>query len=141
MQRSGVFVVKAVDVGAVRDGRACHHDIAVGARLEERGLRAVLRGDGGAHVPSTSTRTTAWIANARDWSRGCFGSFHGLPKQGYFTVSGHLDEWSVEVGEIVEAGEVLGRVGETGSLRGPGLYFELRKGRDPQDPALWLSTG
>jgi len=75
------------------------------------------------------------------WFRG-YGKIVILEHaQGYFTVSGHLDEWSVEVGEIVEAGEVLGRVGETGSLRGPGLYFELRKGRDPQDPALWLSTG
>ncbi|MAJ60162.1 MAG: hypothetical protein CBC48_09300 [bacterium TMED88] len=75
------------------------------------------------------------------WFRG-YGKIVILEHaQGYFTVSGHLEEWSVEVGEVLEAGEVLGRVGETGSLRGPGLYFELRKGRNPQDPALWLSTG
>ena len=75
------------------------------------------------------------------WFRG-YGKIVILEHaQGYFTVSGHLEEWSVEVGEVVEAGDVLGRVGETGSLRGPGLYFEVREGRNPQDPALWLSTG
>ncbi|MDG2050781.1 MAG: peptidoglycan DD-metalloendopeptidase family protein [Myxococcota bacterium] len=75
------------------------------------------------------------------WFRG-YGKIVILEHaQGYFTVFGHLDEWEVEVGDMVEPGAVLGRVGETGSLHGPGLYFELRKGRDPQDPALWLATG
>ena len=47
----------------------------------------------------------------------------------------------MDVGEIVNRGDIVGRVGETGSLEGPGLYFELRSGREPQDPAVWLSTG
>jgi septal ring factor EnvC (AmiA/AmiB activator) len=29
-------------------------------------------------------------------------------------------------------------VGETGSLRGPGLYFELRRDGEPVDPETWL---
>jgi hypothetical protein len=29
-------------------------------------------------------------------------------------------------------------VGETGSLSGPSLYFEVRKGSEPLDPADWL---
>jgi len=29
-------------------------------------------------------------------------------------------------------------VGETGSLGGPSLYFELRKGGEPVDPEPWL---
>lgn len=57
---------------------------------------------------------------------------------GYYTVSGHLEEIGVEVGQRVEAGDPIGAVGETGSLSGPRLYFEIRRGAEPQDPALWL---
>jgi len=73
------------------------------------------------------------------WFRG-YGKLvildHG---DSYFSVSGHLDEIEVEAGESVEAGEAIGAVGETGSLQGPLLYFELRKGSDPLDPSLWLA--
>ncbi|MDJ0848077.1 MAG: peptidoglycan DD-metalloendopeptidase family protein [Myxococcota bacterium] len=57
---------------------------------------------------------------------------------GYFTVSGHLDELGVAVGDAVARGEPIGTVGETGSLAGPRLYFEIRKGGEPLDPADWL---
>ena len=60
---------------------------------------------------------------------------------GYFTVSGHLADIYVEVGHIVDRGDTLGSVGETGSLRGPGLYFELRSEGEPVDPAEWLERG
>ena len=56
----------------------------------------------------------------------------------YFTVYGHLERVDVEVGEWVSAGKAIGVVGETGSLSGPSLYFEVRKGSQPLDPADWL---
>jgi septal ring factor EnvC (AmiA/AmiB activator) len=56
-------------------------------------------------------------------------------------VSGHLADVFVEVGDIVEAGDTLGSVGDTGSLRGPGLYFEVRSGGESLDPAQWLAKG
>ncbi len=72
------------------------------------------------------------------WFRG-YGKIvivdHG---DAYFTVSGHLDEVFVEVGDIVASGDTLGTVGETGSLSGPGLYFELRQAGSPMDPMEWL---
>jgi septal ring factor EnvC (AmiA/AmiB activator) len=33
---------------------------------------------------------------------------------------------------------VIGTVGDTGSLQGPRLYFEVRYQGKPQDPAQWL---
>jgi len=57
----------------------------------------------------------------------------------YYTVSGHLSELAVTVGETVASGHVLGRVGGTGSLAGPRLYFEIRHGREALDPARWLA--
>jgi len=74
------------------------------------------------------------------WFRG-YGRMvildHG---DGYFTVSGHLDELAVDRGEVVEQGQPLGTVGETGSLTGPRLYFEIRRGARPLDPETWLSA-
>ena len=75
------------------------------------------------------------------WFRG-YGKLvivdHG---EGYFTVSGHLADIYVEVGDSVGPGDALGTVGDTGSLEGPGLYFEVRRGSGPLNPAEWLAKG
>lgn len=57
----------------------------------------------------------------------------------YFTISGHLSEIEVAVGDRVDEGDVVGRVGDTGSLTGAKLYFELRKGSEALDPVGWFS--
>jgi septal ring factor EnvC (AmiA/AmiB activator) len=78
------------------------------------------------------------IVRFAGWFRG-YGRIvivdHG---DAFHTISGHLDEIEVEVGNPVAEGQVLGTVGETGSLGGPSLYFELRRGGEPIDPAPWL---
>jgi septal ring factor EnvC (AmiA/AmiB activator) len=56
----------------------------------------------------------------------------------YFTVSGHMDEIFVAVGDRVGQGDTLGTSGDTGSLSGPSLYFEIRQGSRPVDPGEWL---
>lgn len=58
----------------------------------------------------------------------------------YFSVSGHLEEMRVNVGDAVAAGTPVGTVGETGSLEGPRLYFEIRRGDEPLDPRRWLES-
>jgi septal ring factor EnvC (AmiA/AmiB activator) len=58
----------------------------------------------------------------------------------YFTVSGHLAEVAVEVGDPVVDGDVIGTVGDTGSLAGARLYFEIRQASEPLDPADWLAA-
>jgi murein hydrolase activator len=58
---------------------------------------------------------------------------------GWLTVYGHGAGFDVQAGEIVSAGDVLGRVGAAGSLDGPKLHFEVRVDRIPQDPFEWLN--
>ena len=58
----------------------------------------------------------------------------------FFTIYGHLDEVLVRTGEWVDAGGEIGTVGETGSLIGPSLYFEIREGSEAINPALWLRS-
>jgi septal ring factor EnvC (AmiA/AmiB activator) len=72
------------------------------------------------------------------WFRG-YGKIvivdHG---ESYFSVSGHLSDIAVSVGDAVRRGDRLGTAGDTGSLAGPRLYFEIRKGGKALDPAEWL---
>lgn len=56
----------------------------------------------------------------------------------YYTVYAHISDILVKEGDRVEQGAIIGRVGDTGSLKGPDLYFEVRHGGDPEDPVLWL---
>ncbi|HXZ86456.1 MAG TPA: peptidoglycan DD-metalloendopeptidase family protein [Myxococcota bacterium] len=54
------------------------------------------------------------------------------------TVLGYLDALSVKKGDMVRAGQEIGTVGDTGSLSGAGLYFEIRASGKPVDPQAWL---
>jgi septal ring factor EnvC (AmiA/AmiB activator) len=57
---------------------------------------------------------------------------------GYYTVYAHLDEVFVNAGEFVEGGNQIGSVGDSGSLKGPQLHFEIY-GKDKNlNPAKWL---
>ena len=56
----------------------------------------------------------------------------------YFTVSGHLADIYIEVGQTVDRGDTLATAGESGSLSGPSFYFEVRRGGEPLDPMEWL---
>ncbi len=58
---------------------------------------------------------------------------------GIFSLAAHLDALEKAVGDAVAAGDEVGTVGDTGSLKGPYLYFELRDGQKPLDPERWLS--
>lgn len=57
---------------------------------------------------------------------------------GYYTLYGHLSEISVAVGQEVAPGATIGRVGDTGSLKGAVLHFEVREGGAALDPMGWL---
>jgi murein hydrolase activator len=56
----------------------------------------------------------------------------------YYTVYGHLASVSVRQGDTVDPGQNLGTVGDTGSLKGDCLHFEIRSGGAAEDPMAWL---
>jgi murein DD-endopeptidase MepM/ murein hydrolase activator NlpD len=57
---------------------------------------------------------------------------------GYFTLYAHLSEILVSVGQEITPGQIIGRAGDTGSLKGPILHFEVRKGGTALNPEDWL---
>ena len=56
----------------------------------------------------------------------------------YYTLYAHMADIGVKEGDDVRQGQRLGTVGDTGSLEGPRLYFEVRHQGKPQDPEQWL---
>ncbi len=59
----------------------------------------------------------------------------------YYTVYAHLEEQFKSKGDSVEAGEVIATVGDTGSLTGAGLHFEIRHHGKPMNPLGWIKKG
>jgi septal ring factor EnvC (AmiA/AmiB activator) len=56
----------------------------------------------------------------------------------YYTLYAHVAEILVKEGDDVKQGQRIGTVGDTGSLEGPRLYFEVRFQGKPQNPEQWL---
>lgn len=56
----------------------------------------------------------------------------------YYTLYAHIADIQVKEGDDVQQGQRIGTVGETGSLEGPRLYFEVRHQGKPQNPEQWL---
>ena len=74
-----------------------------------------------------------------DWYNG-YGKLviieHG---PGFYTLYGNLSRLDLNKGDPVNRGQVLGLAGETGSLKGAKLYFEIRRNGEAQDPLAWLA--
>jgi len=57
---------------------------------------------------------------------------------GYMTLYGNNEQLYRRVGERVAPGDILAAVGDAAGVGKPGLYLEIRKGRQTLDPAAWL---
>ena len=57
---------------------------------------------------------------------------------GYMSLYGHNEELYKAVGDTVQPGDAIAAVGDSGGHAQPGLYVEIRKGKEALDPQLWL---
>ncbi len=60
---------------------------------------------------------------------------------GITTIYGHMSSIRVHVGDTVDTGTIVGRVGSTGRSTGPHLHYEIRRDDTPIDPMPHLTTG
>tara|TARA_B100000686_G_scaffold153032_1_gene160401 strand:- start:4433 stop:5620 length:1188 start_codon:yes stop_codon:yes gene_type:complete len=56
----------------------------------------------------------------------------------YHSLYGHLDVIKVRTDKVVRTGEIIALSGDSGSLDGETLYFELRKDGSPVEPVTWF---
>jgi septal ring factor EnvC (AmiA/AmiB activator) len=57
---------------------------------------------------------------------------------GYLSLYAHNESLLKDVGAAVKRGDAVARVGNSGGLAQPALYFELRRNGQPVDPGSWL---
>jgi septal ring factor EnvC (AmiA/AmiB activator) len=93
-----------------------------------------IKADRGEPIRSVSAGKTLYSS----WFKG-YGNMiiidHG---NNYYTVYAHVEEIFKQKGDYVETGEVIATVGDTGSIYGSRLYFEVRHHGKPMDPLLWI---
>lgn len=59
-------------------------------------------------------------------------------QDGYSTVYAHNSVNLVRLNQKVRQGQIIARVGNSGRVNRPELYFEIRKGHKPQNPLFYL---
>ena len=59
----------------------------------------------------------------------------------YYTLYAHVEEFFKKKGEAVDTGEVIATAGDTGSIKGLCLHFEVRHHGKPVNPMQWIRKG
>ncbi len=59
----------------------------------------------------------------------------------YYTLYAHVDEIFKKKGSVINTGEVIATAGDTDSLKGTCLHFEVRFHGKPVNPMKWLKKG
>ncbi len=62
-------------------------------------------------------------------------------RTGYTTRYAHLSKISVKVGQQVNKGQLVGKVGSTGRSTGPHLHYEVRRNDKARDPSKYIKAG
>lgn len=118
--------------GKVLEGYGLHTHPKFGTSTRNNGIDIQA-------APGTPVRAVAdGMVDYCDWLTGygnCVILNHG---KSYYTLYAHLANVAVTTGQTVAGGDVIGNVGDTGSLKGPMLHFEVRHGASAADPESWL---
>lgn len=88
----------------------------------------------GTSVKASGAGTVAAITNGGPYGRAVLL----VHADGLTTFYAHLSGESVNVGQSVDAGQEVGKVGSTGWSTGPHLHYEIRINGTPYDPMGWF---
>ena len=93
----------------------------------------------GSYGTSVVAAASGTVIHAASGYEGGYGNnveiSHG---NGYVTKYAHLSSINVHVGQTVQRGELIGRVGATGNAVGAHLHFEVRVNGAPQNPSNYF---
>ncbi len=109
-----------------------------GSAREDSGISwkgLFIKASEGADVKAIATGRVVFA----DWLRG-FGNLiivdHG---DGYMSLYGNNQSVLKQAGDLVQSGDTIASVGNTGGNESNGLYYELRSQSRPFDPMSWSS--
>ncbi|MCP4979696.1 MAG: peptidoglycan DD-metalloendopeptidase family protein [Gammaproteobacteria bacterium] len=97
----------------------------------------MIEAPSGQHVMAVSHGRVAFA----DWLRGLGNLIiidHG---NSYLSLYGHNESLFKTAGDWVDAGDIIGSVGNSGGQNKSALYFEIRKRGKPQNPTRWCKAG
>lgn len=115
--------------GTIRIGFGAGRHPELGTMYDSHGIEIAVGGEGPIRAVAPGRVLFA------NWFKG-YGNLliidHG---ESYYSLYAQAARLSRKVGDLLEAGEILGYSGLDG---GKGFYFEIRSGGTPQDPLAWL---
>ena len=96
-----------------------------------------IANEAGTHIYATADG----VVRHSGWAQGygmCAVIDHGF---GYSTLYGHMSEVLLEEGASVKRGQLIGRMGSTGTSTGNHLHYEVWVGGLPTNPMKFLQVG
>ncbi|MDR0305201.1 MAG: peptidoglycan DD-metalloendopeptidase family protein [Chitinispirillales bacterium] len=90
----------------------------------------------GTPIKSVAAGAVEFVGRMRGYGKLMIINHYG----GFLTIYAHLNENFFEKGAKVSEGAVIGSVGESGSLEGSKLHFEVRNDNNALNPIEWLKS-
>jgi len=115
--------------GRVTSGFGLRRDPVTGRRKMHKGLD--IANERGTSIVASGSGVVTYSGYNGSYGKTIIIS-HGY---GYKTVYAHNNKNTVEVGDTVEKGQVIGEVGNTGKSTGPHVHFEVHYDGKQIDPA------
>lgn len=112
---------------------------AFGTKKDKRGIKLTnpgidIKAPYGSKISAAAAGRVIYVG----WLRG-YGQFiivdHG---NSFYTLYANLGSANVDVDDEVRAGQTIALVGDSGTLEGSRLHFELRRGKQQINPVDWL---
>lgn len=108
------------------------HDSALKTTINNTGID--IRASSGEKVSAVFTGVVSMITYLSGFGNTIILDHGG----GYYSVYSHLEEILINLDDLVETGDYIGLVGDSGSLEGSKLHFALFANQQTENPQNWL---
>jgi murein DD-endopeptidase MepM/ murein hydrolase activator NlpD len=131
---SGIPQVMPADMRMITSGFGYRSDPINGGAAMHAGLD--FRGPVGSPIHAAAQGRVTFVGTKQGYGKVVEVS-HG---NGMMTRYAHMSAWKAKVGDTVDAGDVIGLIGNTGRSTGPHLHFEVHVHGRAVNPRPFLET-
>jgi septal ring factor EnvC (AmiA/AmiB activator) len=119
--------------GSLLHGYGKQHDQKLKTTINRTGID--IKAETGSEVRAVFTGIVSMVTFLSGYGNTIILD-HG---DGYYSVYSHLDDIYAELDQLVDADQVIGLVGDSGSLEGSKLHFALFSSQRTENPQQWLA--